>query len=68
MPDMLLFPAMLERGDRISGDQPIRVLAVIALATLLAGCEGDRIKQSKGDAGIAWSYNVDATTIGRLKA
>ena len=25
----------------------MRVLAVIALAMLLAGCEGDRIKQSK---------------------
>jgi hypothetical protein len=25
----------------------MRVLAVIALAILLAGCEGDRIKQSK---------------------
>ena len=50
MPDMLLLPAMLERGSknaRISGDQPMRVLAVIALAMLLAGCEGDRIKQSK---------------------
>ena len=50
MPDMLLLPAMLERGGRnarISGDQPMRVLAVIALAMLLAGCEGDRIKQSK---------------------
>ena len=50
MPDMLLFPAMLERGGRnarISGDQPMRVLAVLALAMLLAGCEGDRIKQSK---------------------
>jgi hypothetical protein len=50
VPDMLLFPAMLERGGRnarISGDQPMRVLAVIALAMLLAGCEGDRIKQSK---------------------
>ena len=46
----------------------MRVLAVIALAMVLAGCEGDRIKQSKGDAGIAWSYNVDANTIGRLKA
>ena len=71
MPDMLLFPAMLERGGsnaRISGDQPMRVLAVIALAMLLAGCEGDRVKQSKGDDGIVWSYNVDATTIGRLKA
>jgi hypothetical protein len=47
---MLLFPAMLERGRRnarILGDQPVRVLAVIALAMLLAGCEGDRIKQSK---------------------
>ena len=50
VPDMLLLPAMLERGSknaRISGDQPMRVLAVIALAMLLAGCEGDRIKQSK---------------------
>ena len=50
MPDMLVFPAMLERGGRnarISGDQPMRVLAVMALAMLLAGCEGDRIKQSK---------------------
>ena len=47
---MLAFSAMLERGGRnagISGDQPMRVLAVIALAMLLAGCEGDRIKQSK---------------------
>ena len=48
MPDMALFPAMLEcRNARISGDLPMRVLAVIALAMLLAGCEGDRIKQSK---------------------
>jgi len=46
----------------------MRVLAVIALAMLLAGCEGDRVKQSKGDDGMVWSYNVDATTIGRLKA
>jgi hypothetical protein len=71
LPDMLVFPAMLERrgrNARISGDQPMRVLAVIALAMLLAGREGDRIKQSKGDDGMAWSYNVDATTIGRLKA
>jgi hypothetical protein len=47
---MLVFPTMLEPGGRnarISGDQPMRVLAVIALAMLLAGCEGDRIKQSK---------------------
>ena len=29
------------------GEQRMRVLAVIALAMLLAGCEGDRIKQSK---------------------
>ena len=29
------------------GDQRMRVLAVIALAMLLAGCNGDRIKQSK---------------------
>ena len=69
MPDMLLFPAMLEcRNARISGDQPMRVLAVIALAALLAGCEGDRIKQSRRGEDIARSYNVDATTIGRLKA
>ena len=50
VPDMLVFPTMLERGGRnapISGDQPMRVLAVIALAMLLAGCEGDRIKQGK---------------------
>jgi hypothetical protein len=50
VPDMLVFPTMLERGGRnarISGDQPMRVLAVIVLAMLLAGCEGDRIKQSK---------------------
>jgi hypothetical protein len=50
VPDMLVFSAMLERGGRnagISGDQRMRVLAVIALAMLLAGCEGDRIKQSK---------------------
>ena len=26
------------------GDQPMRVLAMLALALLLAGCEGDRIK------------------------
>jgi hypothetical protein len=47
---MLVFPTMLERGGRnapISGDQPMRVLAVMALAMLLAGCEGDRIKQGK---------------------
>ena len=31
----------------LSGDQPMRVLAILALATLLAGCNGDRIKQSK---------------------
>jgi hypothetical protein len=31
----------------ISGDQLMRVLVILALATLLAGCEGDRIKQSK---------------------
>ena len=47
---MLAFPAMLnavaEMGD-FSGDQPMRVLAVLALAMLLAGCEGDRIKQGK---------------------
>ncbi|HSV21805.1 MAG TPA: hypothetical protein VLJ17_02110 [Xanthobacteraceae bacterium] len=28
----------------LSGDQPMRVLAILALALLLAGCEGDRIK------------------------
>ena len=47
---MLVFPALLEcggRNARISGDQPMRVLAVIALAMLLAGCEGDRIKQGQ---------------------
>jgi hypothetical protein len=31
----------------ISGDLRMRVLIILALATLLAGCEGDRIKQSK---------------------
>jgi hypothetical protein len=40
----------------------MRVLAVIALAMLLAGCEGDRIKQSKRGEDIA-RYNVDATTV-----
>jgi hypothetical protein len=29
----------------------MRVLAVIALAILLSGCEGDRIKQSKNPPG-----------------
>jgi hypothetical protein len=47
---MLVFPTALERAvarnARISGDQPVRVLG-IALAMLLAGCEGDRIKQSE---------------------
>jgi len=38
--------AVAEMGD-FSGDQPMRVLAVLALAMLLAGCEGDRIKQGK---------------------
>jgi hypothetical protein len=47
VPDMLVFPAMLERGGRKWGDQRMRILAVIAIAMLLAGCEGDRIKQSK---------------------
>jgi hypothetical protein len=50
VPDMLVFPPVLERGGRdagISGDQPMRVLVILALAMLLAGCEGDRIKQSK---------------------
>jgi len=50
LPDMLVFVTMLERDGRnarISGDQAMRVLAVIALVMLLAGCEGDRIKQSK---------------------
>ena len=28
----------------VSGDQPMRVLAILALALLLTGCEGDRIK------------------------
>jgi hypothetical protein len=28
----------------VSGDQPMRVLAILARALLLAGCEGDRIK------------------------
>ena len=28
------------------GDQLMRVLAMLALALLLAGCEGDRIKHS----------------------
>jgi PBP1b-binding outer membrane lipoprotein LpoB len=28
----------------LSGDQPMRVLAILALALLLASCEGDRIK------------------------
>jgi hypothetical protein len=27
------------------GDQPMRVLAILALALSLAGCNGDRIKQ-----------------------
>jgi hypothetical protein len=47
---MLVFSATLERGGRnagISGDQRMRVLAVIAPATLLAGCEGNGIKQTK---------------------
>jgi hypothetical protein len=48
--DMLVFPTMLERGGRNAGDQRMRVLAIIALATLLAGCEGNRIKQSKTPA------------------
>jgi hypothetical protein len=32
------------RSDAFSGDQPMRVLAILALALLLTGCEGDRIK------------------------
>jgi hypothetical protein len=28
----------------LSGDQPMRVLAILALALLLAGCEGNRLK------------------------
>ena len=44
---MLVLPAMLEQSGRVAGDQRMRVLAIIALATLLAGCNGDRIKQSK---------------------
>ena len=47
LPDMLVLPAMLEQSGRVAGDQRMRVLAIIALATLLAGCNGDRIKQSK---------------------
>ena len=47
MPDMLVFPSMLEPGGGNAGDQRMRVLAILALAPLLAGCEGDRIKQSK---------------------
>jgi hypothetical protein len=47
VPDMLVFPPMLERGGRNAGDQRMRVLAIIALAMWLAGCEGDRIKQSQ---------------------
>jgi len=27
------------------GDQPLRVLAILALALLLASCQGERIKQ-----------------------
>ena len=41
---------MLECGGRdagFPGDQRMRVLAVIALEMLLAGCEGDRIKQGQ---------------------
>jgi hypothetical protein len=29
----------------VSGDQPMPVLAILALALSLAGCNGDRIKQ-----------------------
>jgi hypothetical protein len=38
---------MLGRHGRNAGDQRMRVLAIIALAMWLAGCEGDRIKQSQ---------------------
>jgi hypothetical protein len=63
VPDMLVFSAMLERGGRnagISGDQRMRVLAVIALAMLLAGCEGDRIKQSKNSPQEQWHLGLPA--------
>jgi type III secretory pathway lipoprotein EscJ len=33
----------------LSGDQPMRVLAVLALALLLASCEGDRIKHGMNE-------------------
>ena len=63
VPDMLVFPAMLECGGRdagIPGDQRMRVLAVIALAMLLAGCEGDRIKQSKNTPQEQWHFALRA--------
>jgi hypothetical protein len=52
--------AMLERGGRNAGDQRMRVLAVIALAMLLAGCEGDRIriKQSKNAPQEQWHFGL----------
>jgi hypothetical protein len=30
----------------IQGDQPMRILVILAISTLLAGCSGDRIKNS----------------------
>jgi hypothetical protein len=55
--------AMLERGGKNAGDQRMRVLAVIALAMLLAGCNGDRIKQSENPPqGIATSGTVASST------
>jgi hypothetical protein len=45
---MLLFPGHVRMQKCADfGDQLMRLLAVMALAMLLAGCEGDRIKQSK---------------------
>jgi hypothetical protein len=29
----------------VSGDEPMRILAILALVLSLAGCNGDRIKQ-----------------------
>jgi hypothetical protein len=56
-----VFPPVLERGGRnagISGDLPVRVLIILALATLLAGCEGDRIKQSKNPPQEQWHFGL----------
>jgi hypothetical protein len=36
----------------VSGDQPMRVLAILALALLLASCQGERIKQGMRAAGV----------------